>query len=138
MIHATDKGLTGRSLLITMEDTKQCGAGGIKRIKLLVTIVDRGLGEEVSKVLREDGITFNLISPAYCAAGSQLMDYLGLTSLERDLVFSVVSDTIAHEVLNKILYKFDLDEPSNGLAFTIPVCGVSGPLALRYMTGQQE
>lgn len=121
-----------------MEDTKQCGVAGIKRIKLLITIVDRGLGEEVSKVLREDGVTFNLISPAYCAAGSKLMDYLGLTSLERDLVISVVADHLAHEVLNKILYKFDLDEPSNGLAFTIPISGVSGPLALRYMTGQQE
>lgn len=136
MILATDE--QGRSLEFTMDDTKQCGAAGIKRIKLLVTIVDRGLGEEVSKVLREDGVTFNLISPANCAAGSQLMDYLGLTSLERDLVISVVSDTIAHEILNKILYKFDLDEASNGLAFTIPICGVSGPLALRYMAGQQE
>jgi hypothetical protein len=118
-----------------MEDTKQ---NGIKRIKLLIVIVDRGRGEEVSEMLREDGVTFNLISPAYCAAGSQIMDYLGLTSLERDLVISVVSEHIAHEILNKVLYKFNLDKPSKGIAFTIPICGVSGPLALRYMTGSQE
>ncbi|HWQ79171.1 MAG TPA: hypothetical protein VN381_10165 [Anaerovoracaceae bacterium] len=118
-----------------MEDTKP---NGIKRIKLLVVIVDRGLGEEVAEVLRENGVTFNLISPAYCAAGSQIMDYLGLTSLERDMILSVVSEHISHEVLNKILYKFDLDEPSKGIAFTVPISGVSGPLALRYMTGCQE
>lgn len=118
-----------------MEDTKP---NGIKRIKLLIVIVDRGLGEKVSEVLREDGITFNLISPAYCAAGSQLMDYLGLTSLERDLILSIVSEHISHEVLQKVLYKFDLNKPSKGIAFTIPVCGVSGPLALRYISGLQE
>lgn len=121
-----------------MEDTKQCGVTGIKKIKLLVTIVDRGLGDEVAEALREDGVTFNLISPAYCAAGSQLMDYLGLTALERDLVFSVVSENIAFEMLNKVLYKFDLDEPSHGLAFTIPISGISGPLAFRYMVALQE
>jgi hypothetical protein len=66
------------------------------------------------------------------------MDYLGLTSMERDLILSIVSEHISHDVLNKILYKFDLDEPSNGVAFTIPITGVSGPLALRYMTGMQE
>ncbi len=118
-----------------MDEIKQ---NGIKRVKLLTVIVDRGRGEEVAEVLRENGVTFNLISPAYCAAGSQLMDYLGLTSLERDIVLSVVSERISHEVLNKILYKFDLDGPSNGIAFTVPVAGVSGPLALRYMTGCQE
>jgi len=117
---------------------EECKQNGIKRIKLLIAIVERGLGEEVAKVLREDGVTFNLICPAYCAAGSRIMDYLGLTSMERDLVLSVVSEHISHDVLNKILYKFDLDEPSNGVAFTIPITGVSGPLALRYMTGMQE
>ncbi|HML36473.1 MAG TPA: hypothetical protein PKA19_03470 [Bacillota bacterium] len=111
---------------------------GIKRIKLLIVIVDRGYGDEVAATLRENEVTFNFISPAYCAAGSQLMDYLGLTDLERDLVFSIVSEHIAHDVLNKILYKFNLDKPSKGIAFTIPICGVSGPLALRYMVGLQE
>lgn len=103
----------------------------------MVVIVDRGLGEEVAKVLRENGVTFNLISPAYVAAGSKIMDYLGLTSLERDIILSIVSEQISHEVLSKILYKFDLDEPGSGIAFTIPVSGVSGPLALRYMLGDQ-
>lgn len=118
-----------------MEDTK---LNGIKRIKLLIVIADRGRGEEVAEALREDGVTFNLISPAYVAAGSKLMDYLGLTSLERDIILSVVSERIAHELLNKVLYKFDLDEPENGIAFTIPISGISGPLALRYMLGEQE
>ena len=118
-----------------MDDTR---LNTIKRIKLLVAIVDRGRGEDVAATLREDGVTFNLISPAYCAAGSQIMDYLGLTSLERDMVISVVSEDISHEVLNRLLIKFDLDKPSKGIAFTIPITGVSGPLALRYMSGLQD
>lgn len=118
-----------------MDESKQTA---IKRIKLLITIVDRGKGNGVVEILRDSGTTFNLIAPGYGAAGSQIMDYLGLTSAERDLVLSVVTEDKASSVLNKILYKFDLDLPGNGLAFTIPISGVSGPLALRFISGIQD
>lgn len=110
----------------------------IKRIKLLIAIVDRGLGNEVVNILRESGVTFNLISPGYGAAGSDIIDYLGLTDTEKDLILSVVTEDKVKSVLDKILYKFDLDVPGNGLAFTIPISGVSGPLALRYISGIQD
>ncbi len=107
----------------------------IKKIKLVVTIVDRGLGDEVVELLKESGVTYTLISPAYCGSGSAIMDYHGLSSQERDLIFSVVTEDKVKDVLNKVLYKFDLDEPGNGMAFAIPISGVSGPLALRYISG---
>lgn len=110
----------------------------MKRIKLLVVIVNRGIGNEVVTILRESGVTYNMISPAYCASGSAIMDYLGLSDLARDLVFSVVTEDKTDGVLKKILYKFDLDEPGNGFMFTIPITGVSGPLALRYISGIYE
>lgn len=107
----------------------------IKRIKLLIAIVYRGKGDDVAEILRESGVTYNMVSPAYSAAGSELMDYLGLTNPERDMVLSVITEDKVSSILNKILYKLDLDVPGNGLAFTIPITGVSGPLALRYISG---
>lgn len=118
-----------------MDDSKQCA---MKRIKLLVAIVDRGLGNEVVETLRDSGVTYNMIAPAFCAAGSEIMDILGLSNPERDMVISVVTEEKAGSVLNKLLYKLDLDEPGNGFAFTIPITGVSGPLALRYISGMYE
>lgn len=119
-----------------MESVKQCAPA--KRIKLLITIVDRGLGDDVVEILRESGVTFNMISPGYGGAGSKWLDYLGLTDSEKDLVLSVVTEDKSPLVLNKILYKLDLDTPGHGIAFTIPITGVSGPLALRYISGIQE
>lgn len=107
----------------------------MKRIKLLVAIVDRGKGEDVVEILRESGVTYNMISPAYRASGSDIIDYLGLSNPEQDLILSVVTEDKVSRILNKLLYKMDLDEPGNGLAFTIPISGVSGPLALRYISG---
>lgn len=107
----------------------------MKRIKLLVAIVDRGKGDDVVEILKESGVTYNMISPSYCASGSDIIDYLGLSNPERDLILSVVTEDNVGRILNKLLYKMDLDEPGNGLAFTIPISGVSGPLALRYISG---
>jgi hypothetical protein len=110
----------------------------VKRIKLLIAIIDRGKGDDVVEILRESGVTYNLVSPAYCAPGSEIMDYLGLTNPERDMVLSVITEDIVDGILKKLLYKLDLDEPGNGFAFTIPITGVSGPLALRYISGSSE
>lgn len=110
----------------------------VKRIKLLIAFVDRGKGDDVIEILRESGVTYNLASPAHCAAGSEIMDYLGLTNPERDMVLSVVTEDNVDRVMNKLLYKLNLDVPGNGFAFTIPITGVSGPLALRYISGSFE
>ncbi len=107
----------------------------VKRIKLLIAVVDRGKGDQVVGILRESGVTYNMVSPAHCAAGSDWFDYLGLGNQERDLVFSVVTEDKVDIVLQKLLYKLNLDVPGNGIAFTIPITGVSGPLALRYISG---
>lgn len=115
-----------------MDDVKH---SALKRIKLLIVIIDRGKGNDVVEILRESGVTYNLVSPAFCAAGSEIMDCLGLTNPERDMVLSVITEEKVDDVLKKILYKLDLDKPGNGFALTIPITGVSGPLALRYISG---
>jgi hypothetical protein len=51
------------------------------------------------------------------------------------MVLSVVTEDKVPNVMQKLLYKLDLDEPGNGIAFTIPIVGVSGPRVLRYISG---
>ncbi|MDR1571717.1 MAG: hypothetical protein LBS32_04250 [Clostridiales Family XIII bacterium] len=110
-------------------------AGGIKRIHLMFTIVDRGMGDEVERVLRESGVTYNMTAPGYGASGLALADILGLTDFERDIVISVVREDRAHDILDRLRFRFDLGRPDSGIAFTIPISGVSGPLALKYISG---
>ena len=110
----------------------------MKKIKLLIAILDRGKGEAAAAILRESGVTYNIIAHAECPSGSDIMSFLGLTNQERDMVLSVVTEDKVTNVMQKLLYKLDLDEPGNGIAFTIPIVGVSGPKALRYISGSFE
>jgi nitrogen regulatory protein PII len=118
-----------------MDDIKH---PAIKRIKLLIAIVERGRGDGVVGILRESGVTYNMVAPAHRASGSAIMDYLGLSNPERDLVFSVVTEDKVEGILKKIMYKYNMEQPGNGVAFTVPITGVSGPLALRYISGTYE
>lgn len=102
---------------------------------MLITVVDRGLSEKLIGELRWLGVTFNMASVGYHATGMDLSDFLGLTENEYDIVFSIVPEENAREVMSMVEYKFNLDEPGNGYAIAIPISGVSGPLALKYISG---
>jgi hypothetical protein len=108
----------------------------LKRIEILFTIMDSGKGGEVVKSLRECGVTYNLMAVGYGASAHNLTDFLGFSSdFDKDIVLSVVTEDRIHEVLSMLHYKFDMDKPDKGIAFTVPISGVSGPLALRYISG---
>jgi hypothetical protein len=109
--------------------------GGIKRLQIMIVIIDRGKGAHVERLLRECGVTYNMIAPGSGASGKALADILGLTDFERDIVISVVQEGRAHDVLDRLRFRFDLGRPDSGIAFTIPISGVSGPLALKYISG---
>jgi hypothetical protein len=109
-----------------------------KRVEIMFTIVDSGMGGEVVKSLRECGVTYNLMSVGYGASGYDIAGLLGLHDFEKDVVISVVTEERVREMLSMLMYRFDLDKPDKGIAFTIPISGVSGPLALRYISGIAE
>ena len=104
-------------------------------IKLLITIVPRGLGEEVVELCRKSGITFSLIAPGKGAAGSHFIDLFGLSNPEKDCVFSVVQAPFCHDMMERLNGAFRMNEPNTGICLSIPIAGVSGPRALRYISG---
>ncbi|MDR2356173.1 MAG: hypothetical protein LBE16_08270 [Clostridiales Family XIII bacterium] len=106
-----------------------------KRVEILFTIVAGGQGDAVVKSLRECGVTYNLTSVGYGAAAHRFTDFLGFNDLDKDIVISVVTKDRVRDILNMLLYKFDIDKPDKGIAFTVPISGVSGPLALKYISG---
>ncbi len=107
----------------------------VKRIKLLIVIVDRGYGEDVCSLLRKCNVSFNMVSPGHGASGTAIADYLGITSSEKDIVISILLEELSVSVLEKLQVKYNMDQPGNGIAFTVPIAGISGPLALKYMSG---
>lgn len=104
-----------------------------KKIKVLITIVDRGKGIKVTELLNEENVIYNLISLATGTAKSEILDYLGLGQTEKDLVISIVHEDDVKNIMNQLKEKMQLKEPGNGIAFTIPISSVDSSLSLEYI-----
>lgn len=109
-----------------------------KHIKLMVTIVARGMGDKIVEALRAHGIRFNLVQLGRGTADSELLNLLGLGSSEKDIVLSVVRDYRVAEAMEILKQDFDFNSPGTGVAFTIPIASVGGLKTLQIISGLHE
>lgn len=96
-----------------------------KRYKLLTTIVARGKGDKVVAMLNKKEIMFNLIVLGEGTADSDVLDYLGIGEIDKDVVLSIVSEDKLEEVLKELREKMQFTLPGKGIAFTVPLSSIA-------------
>ncbi|ROR27320.1 hypothetical protein EDD66_10615 [Mobilisporobacter senegalensis] len=104
-------------------------------VKLLVSIVNRGKGEKVEELLQSMEITYHLICLGHGTADSDILDYLGLGETDKDIVLSVIENDKIPLALDTLDNKLHFSKDGNGIAFTIPINSVGGPITLKVLTG---
>lgn len=107
--------------------------GTPKRIKLLITIVDRGKGKKLTELFNEDNVRYNIIALGKGTANSEILDYLGLGEIEKDIVLSIVHEEDIKNIFKKLQEKMYLSKPGNGIAFTIPITSIDSNNSLEYL-----
>ncbi|GHU63596.1 hypothetical protein AGMMS49983_07410 [Clostridia bacterium] len=109
-----------------------------ERINLMITMTARGRRDKIIEDLRSIGVTYNMSTVGAVLGGLTMSDYLGFQDDECDVILSVVSDSKADKALALIEYGYahkDGDDQGKTGAALVPISGVSGPLALEYITG---
>lgn len=106
-----------------------------KKIKLLITIVDRGKGKRIIELCQREYSAFHLSFMGRGTANSELLDYLGLGETEKDIVMSVVLEERLTQVMSLLDQEMKFSQPGNGIAFTIPIKSVGGPMTLQFISG---
>lgn len=108
------------------------------KLKLMVTIVDRGRGKLVIEALRKQGIYFHLTVLGKGTAKSELLDLLGVGETEKDIVLSISKSDKIRQVMETLKDNLKFSQPGHGIAFTIPVLSVGGKLTLQFIAGEEE
>jgi len=93
-------------------------------IRIVVTIVDRGKGDKVTRIYNEEHIHFHFICYGEGTASSEVLDVLGLGETDKDVILSMVPACRVADLLSKITEKMYLQRAGRGIIFTLPVSGI--------------
>ena len=96
------------------------------RLSLLMTVVSRNLGEKYLKFYLEQQVEVQLVTLGRGTANDAMLDYFGLESHEKAVLFSVVDDQKWEELRVGLHRSMRIDVPGTGVAFLIPLASIGG------------
>ena len=91
---------------------------------LMTTIVDRKIAKKYSELYKENKQYITLVTMGAGTAVSEMLNYLGLESNEKAVIFSVQEEETWQQVKKQLQQKLHIDAPGGGIAFTIPLSSI--------------
>lgn len=108
----------------------------IKKLKLLVTVVDRQKGEFYLDVLSQYDVNFQMLVNGKGTANSDLVDLLGL-NINKAVILSVIREDKTKEIVHCLEDKFASVKNGKGIAFAVPLSSVIGVNLYRFMSNNR-
>ena len=105
----------------------------IKKLKLLVTIVERPKGEFYLDVISQFDVNCQLAMGGLGTATSELVELLGLEP-HKAVILSVVLEDRMDTIMNCLEDKFATIRNGKGIAFAVPLSSVIGVNLYRFLS----
>lgn len=71
-------------------------------------------------------------------AASEVMDYFGLESAEKAVMFGMVTEETWKTVKRGLQKRFRIDVPGTGIAFLVPLSSIGGRREIKFLTEHQD
>lgn len=95
-------------------------------VRMLFLIALPKLTDKASAMLKEGRVPLQYCFQAQGTASSEIMDLLGLGSVEKRILITVLPKPFADELLKKLRWQLHLGMPNTGVAFTIAISNGNG------------
>ena len=109
----------------------------IKKLKLLITVVDRPKGEFYVDVISQFDANFQMGLAGLGTATSELVELLGLEP-HKAVILSVVREEMVDTIMNTLEDKFATIRNGKGVAFAVPLSSVIGVNLYRFLSDRRE
>lgn len=117
--------------------TNTVNDSAIRKLKLVVTVVDRPKAEFYMDVLSQFEVNFQFATAGMGTATSEIVDLLGLTP-EKTVIFSVAREDQTDPIMKCLDDKFHTIRNGKGIAFAVPMSSVIGVNLYRFLSNHQE
>ena len=105
----------------------------IKKLKIVVTVVNRPKGEFYLDVISQFDVNCQLVVGGQGTASSELVELLGLES-HKAVIISVVREDLVDLVMQTLEDKFATIRGGKGIAFAVPMSSVIGVNLYRFLS----
>ena len=109
----------------------------IKKLKLLVTVVDRQKGEFYLDVISQFDVNCQLTMGGLGTATSELVELLGLEP-HKAVILSIVREDLVDTIMNTLEDKFASIRNGKGVSFAVPLSSVIGVNLYRFLSDRRE
>ena len=109
----------------------------IKKLKLLVTVVDRQKGEFYLDVISQFDVNCQMALGGLGTATSELVELLGLEP-HKAVILSVVREDMVDTIMNTLEDKFATIRNGKGISFAVPLSSVIGVNLYRFLSDRRE
>ena len=105
----------------------------IKKLKILVTVVERPKAEFYLDVISQFDVNFQMVVGGLGTAASDLVELLGLEP-HKAVILSVVREDLTDTIMDTLEDKFTTIRNGKGIAFAVPMSSVIGVNLYRFLS----
>ena len=109
----------------------------IKKLKLVITVVDRPKGEFYLDVISQFDVNCQMLLGGLGTARSEVLELLGLEP-HKAVILSVVREDNTEAVMNCLEDKFATIKNGKGIAFAVPLSSVIGVNLYQFLSNNRQ
>lgn len=97
----------------------------VPAFRILMIVTSPKLADKASDLFRKGAVPIQYRLNAEGTASSEILDMLGLGSVDKRILISMMPKRFADIMLDKLHYELQMDAANSGIAFTIPLVGAN-------------
>lgn len=109
----------------------------IKKLKLIITVVDRSKAEFYMDVLSEFEVNCQLFAGGVGTARSELVDLLGL-NIQKAVLLSIAREDRVDAIMACLENKFTTIKSGKGISFAVPMSSVIGVSMYQFLSNNKQ
>ena len=109
-----------------------------RKVKLLVGIINKEDEAKMTEIVNECCVAVHFSGVGHGTARSSYMTYFGFNEIEKRITMSLIPDNMEHKILSAVGHGLKLYLVGRGIAFTIPLSGISSIIDEAVLSGDDK
>ena len=118
-------------------ETKKAAGANIKKLKMLITVVDRSKSLFYMDLLEQFEINMQTVIYGKGTAGTEMLSLLGLRESDKAIIISFVREDKIQEIKETLSEKFEKIKNGKGIAFVIPMKSIIGVSIYQFLSNNK-